>query len=371
MVFVKAQSSTEYLLLVSGVIVVSAMAFYLWFGLSDTATGQGDYSTAAVLCNNRAVFAPGKLCTGTVEVSGSDYECSGKYPNCGVALQAKIITISLSISPQSLPQTNPQNTFTSPAANQARITLTATVKDPKGTLNFVEFYNGTAKLARDATAPYSYAWRPPLGTHTITAKAIDASNAATTSAPITITVSAPAGEDIVPPSTPTNLSAELDSTYPSTRIKLTWIPSTDPSPPSLPVRYNIYRNGAFVQYTQATSFTDGVATPLQPGTAYTYTVSAFDSAPRRNTSGTSNAVTATTQALLPPAFFDGARVKTIVSADVYESADRAVIAAEIPQGATGTISGDLFQEDEIRMWYVEFDNGANGWAFEQDIAPAS
>jgi hypothetical protein len=75
--------------------------------------------------------------------------------------------------------------FTSPA----KITLTATASDPDGSVNRVQFFNGTSLLGEDTSAPYSYLWKlGAAGTYTVTARATDNSGAVTTSSPISVTV---------------------------------------------------------------------------------------------------------------------------------------------------------------------------------------
>jgi PKD repeat protein len=79
-------------------------------------------------------------------------------------------------------------TFTAPAT----ITLEASAADVDGNLNRVEFYNGPTLLGSDATAPYAFTWTDvPAGSYTLTARAVDASEAAATSAQVVVTVNAP------------------------------------------------------------------------------------------------------------------------------------------------------------------------------------
>ncbi|HEY9044796.1 MAG TPA: PQQ-dependent sugar dehydrogenase [Ohtaekwangia sp.] len=88
----------------------------------------------------------------------------------------------------------PTVVLTAPANNTtltapATTTLTATATDSDGTITLVEFYNNTTLLSTDATAPYSYTWANiAAGTYTLTARAVDNTGAATTSAPITLNV---------------------------------------------------------------------------------------------------------------------------------------------------------------------------------------
>lgn len=82
--------------------------------------------------------------------------------------------------------TSPSNgaSFTAPA----NITIDATASDG-GTVTKVEFFQGSAKLGEDTTAPYSFLWSGVAGgSYTLTAKATDNAGATTTSSPVTITV---------------------------------------------------------------------------------------------------------------------------------------------------------------------------------------
>jgi chitodextrinase len=89
------------------------------------------------------------------------------------------------------------------------------------------------------------------------------------------------------PSVPTGLTASLAS---SSQVNLAWTASTD----SVPVTgYNVFRNGTKVGTTATTSYQD---TGISGGSAYTYSVSAYDGA--GNTSAQSPGVSVQTPA--PP-----------------------------------------------------------------------
>jgi galactose oxidase-like protein/Big-like domain-containing protein len=78
-------------------------------------------------------------------------------------------------------------TFTPPAT----VDLAATASDADGTVEKVEFFNGTTKLGEDTTAPYSFTWSGvAAGTYTLTARATDDLGGVATSAASRITVSA-------------------------------------------------------------------------------------------------------------------------------------------------------------------------------------
>ncbi len=78
-------------------------------------------------------------------------------------------------------------TFTAPAS----ISLTANAADADGTVAKVEFFNGATLLGTAPASPYGYTWTGvAAGTYSITAKATDNSGAATTSAAVSVTVTA-------------------------------------------------------------------------------------------------------------------------------------------------------------------------------------
>jgi hypothetical protein len=80
----------------------------------------------------------------------------------------------------------PVVSITSPAAGQtftdpANINISANASESGGTIAKVEFYNGTAKLGEDLTAPWSFAWNNvPSGSYTVKAKAVDNAGASAT-----------------------------------------------------------------------------------------------------------------------------------------------------------------------------------------------
>jgi serine protease len=86
--------------------------------------------------------------------------------------------------------------------------------------------------------------------------------------------------DITPPSTPTNLSAALNS---SNKVVLNWNSSNDTSGP---VSYRIYRGSTLIATISTTSFVD---TSVRKNTSYIYKVQAIDKA--GNVSAYSNSVT--------------------------------------------------------------------------------
>jgi len=88
----------------------------------------------------------------------------------------------------------PSVSITSPANNAsfaapASISIQASATDSDGTIAKVEFFNGGTKLGESTTAPYSFSWtNVAAGTYTLTAKATDNANGASTSAAVTVVV---------------------------------------------------------------------------------------------------------------------------------------------------------------------------------------
>lgn len=88
----------------------------------------------------------------------------------------------------------PTVSLTAPADNSSHpsgspITLSAAASDPDGTVDRVEFYNGTTLIATDTTAPYSVQWaNAPIGQHSLAARAHDNRGASALSTPIAVTV---------------------------------------------------------------------------------------------------------------------------------------------------------------------------------------
>jgi hypothetical protein len=89
--------------------------------------------------------------------------------------------------------TAPTVSLTAPASGSTvsgTVNLAAAASDNVGVAR-VEFYAGTTLLGSDTTAPYEYGWNTttvPNGSHSLTAKAVDAAGNSTTSSAVTVTV---------------------------------------------------------------------------------------------------------------------------------------------------------------------------------------
>jgi hypothetical protein len=157
-------------------------------------------------------------------------------------------------------------TYTAPA----KINLTAQATDSGGQVAKVEFLAGTMKIGEDATAPYSFSWAGVTpGTYTLLARATDNSGASSTSQPVVVTVSAPAGGSALV-SVPANLRVE--GVWQAYEDRPTDVLTWDPVPGA--ASYNLYQYDVLIaKGVPATSHM--VATQVYYPNL-TYTVTAVD-----------------------------------------------------------------------------------------------
>ncbi|WP_299551671.1 Ig-like domain-containing protein [Seonamhaeicola sp.] len=126
---------------------------------------------------------------------------AGSYTLTAVATDNNSATttssaINITVNP---PNQLPMVSITSPANNASftagdNITINANASDSDGTITQVQFFQGSASLGTDTTAPYTFNWNGvTAGSYSITAVATDNNSATTTSAAINITVNAGGG----------------------------------------------------------------------------------------------------------------------------------------------------------------------------------
>jgi hypothetical protein len=127
----------------------------------------------------------------------------------GVITTSSPITVTVNPPQPALPTV----TMTSPSNNGVfsgplNIDLSATASETNGTINRVQFFNGTVPLNYIGTSPpYNYTWNNVQpGTYILTAQATDADGVSTTSSPVTITVNSqqPASPSVTLTSPPNN-----------------------------------------------------------------------------------------------------------------------------------------------------------------------
>ena len=130
-------------------------------------------------------------------VAAGTYSLSARaYDNLGAVTTSAAASVTVNAAANQAPTL----TLTAPVAGSsatapATINLAATASDADGSIARVEFYQGGALLASDISAPYSFSWtNVAAGTYAITARAFDNLGAATDSASVSITVTAPAAQ---------------------------------------------------------------------------------------------------------------------------------------------------------------------------------
>ena len=156
-------------------------------------------------------------------------------------------------------------TYTAPAT----ITLTATASDPENRLTRVEFYRGSTLLGDGTRRAVGFTWSSvQVGSYTLTAKAIDADGAATTSAAVSITVEPPPNQ---PPSVALTAPASgATYTAPAT-ITLT---ATASDPENRLTRVEFYRESTLLGSDMSAPFS--FTWSSVPAGSYTLTAKAID-----------------------------------------------------------------------------------------------
>ncbi|OJT26916.1 hypothetical protein BO221_02585 [Archangium sp. Cb G35] len=172
-------------------------------GITSGAAGPGSHTVSVLASDNVGVIRV-DLYEGATLV-GSDttapYSVSWVTSSVGMTLVAKAYDAAGNVGTSSPVTVNggsdmtaPTVSLTAPTAGatvSGTATLSATASDNIGVTR-VEFYDGTALLGTDTTAPYSVSWNTTgvaNGSHTLQAKAYDAGGNVGTSAQMQVTVS--------------------------------------------------------------------------------------------------------------------------------------------------------------------------------------
>ena len=173
-------------------------------------------------------------------------------------------------------------TGTAPSTSQVNLTWGAAT-DNVGVAGY-RVYRGGTQVGSTSGTSYADAGLAAGTAYSYTVRAYDAAgNLGPASNTATVTTQQAAG-DSTPPGAPGTLSGNAVST---SQVSLSWGPASD----NVGVAgYRVYRGGTQVGTTGASSYSD---TGLTAGTAYSYTVRAYDAA--GNLGPSSNAVTVTTQ----------------------------------------------------------------------------
>lgn len=197
---------------------------------------------------------------------------------------AASVPIALTVVPANQPPTAsitapPNNaTFVAPAT----ININANAADPDGTIQSVEFFNGTTLLGTSTTAPYTFAWtNVAAGTYALTVRATDNLNAQTTSAAVSVTVNAPNQPPAVSVTAPANNATFIAPAA----INIT----ANASDPDGTIQRVEFLNGATLLGTSTTAPYSFNWTNVAVGT-YAVTARAFDNAGASTTSAIVNVI---------------------------------------------------------------------------------
>ncbi|GAA4244960.1 fibronectin type III domain-containing protein [Dactylosporangium darangshiense] len=235
----------------------------------------------------------------TVQSGGREYIDATAVVGTGYTYHVQARDLAGNTGSASVPYGNGTPTDTVPPAAPAGLTVTGTgtttvslswspSSDNVGVAGYDVLRNG-APVATVAGTGFGDVGLTPGTEYTYRVVARDAAgNASSPSAPVTVTTVA----DTSPPTAPGSLRSAGTT---ASQVTLQWSASTDNVGV---VRYDIRRNGAIIGTASGTRYTD---TTVAPGTSYTYTVTAFDTAGNQATSAP---VSVTTQ-LQGSVFYDG------------------------------------------------------------------
>jgi hypothetical protein len=133
--------------------------------------------------------------------------------------QGASVGVPITVNPNTPSNEPPTVALNQPAAGTsfalgASIAIAAIADDTDGTVARVEFYAGTSKVGEDSQAPYEVSWSSaPVGTHSLTAVAVDDDGAETTSMARSITVTGSGQGGTVTLQRGTNPAAVVADTY--------------------------------------------------------------------------------------------------------------------------------------------------------------
>jgi chitodextrinase len=250
--------------------------------------------TDNVVVANHRVYRDGAV---IASVAGTTYQDTGLSPSTSYTYNVDAIDGDGNVSPLSggtsattlaAPDTSPPSVplgFTATAVSSSQINLSwVTPVDNVDVTGYDIFRGGTLYATVGNVTSFQDTGLTPGTTYSYRVRAFDlAGNVSGLSLQQSATT--PTAPDTTAPTTPTGLTA---SAFSSSKIDLSWTPSTD----NVAVTgYRVYRNSVFVVAlgSSNTAFQD---TGLAPSTSYSYVIDAVDAA--GNASGISSMAGATT-----------------------------------------------------------------------------
>jgi len=298
------------------------------------------------------------------------------------------------VTTPALPDTTPPSVpldVVAVAASHQRVNLTWSPSTDTGGAGLAgyEIRRNNALLVAVGPGAVSYADADvsPSTSYTYTVRAFDAASPANVSADSLATnVTTPAAPDLTAPTVPQAVLAQASS---PTRVLVTWTASTDAGGAGLD-GYEVWRDGALRATLGPTAVSYEDLT-VQPSTAYTYRVRAFDAALPRNVSADSLPASVTTPAVpdtTPPTVpqnvaatssaFDRALVTWTASTDAggaglagYEVLRGALVVATLGPAATSYLDTGLTELTTYAYVVRAFDGATPPNASADSSPPAS
>lgn len=155
---------------------------------------------------------------GTVTIGGNVASPAADVKNMSII----VAVASTSGGTKTAPTVNISSPSNGATIKGSSVSISASASDADGSVSKVEFYNGSALIGTDNSSPYSFTWNSVTpGSYSLTAKATDNDGLFTTSAPVSISVTA------------------SSQSAPSVRIT---VPATDTTYTTAPAKINLEAN---------------------------------------------------------------------------------------------------------------------------------
>jgi chitodextrinase len=253
-----------------------------------TTTSPATDDKAAIATNSWVEYNVSSFVTGngtygfrlaTASTDGVDFR---SREHTDATLRPELV-LSVGQSGDTQAPTVPAN-LTANASSSTRVDLAWNASTDNVGVTGYEVFRGGAYLATASGTSYSDTAAASGAAQSYQVRALDAAGNRS-GLGNTATATTPPAPDTQAPSVPANLTASASS---ATQVDLSWSASTD----NVGVTgYEVYRNGIPLTTKAGTSHSD---TPVNPGTAYTYQVRAFDTAGNRSAFGSATTVTTPT-----------------------------------------------------------------------------
>jgi uncharacterized repeat protein (TIGR03806 family) len=246
------------------------------------------------------VASPGVAHTDTALTANTTYTYTVIAVDNAPAQNASLPSLAASATTNAAPPPPDATPPTPPGGFTATVTGTTSIRlnwtastDTSGIAEYRLFRAGVAAPIATLNAntfTFTDTGLTPSTLYSYSIFAVDNANPANVSASSTASATTNTAPDILPPSVPTNLAANVLS---STSIQLTWTASTDASGIS---GYRVFQNGTQIAIASATNYT---VMGLSASTTYSFAVAAVDASPQANVSAQTAPIDATTNNVPP------------------------------------------------------------------------